>query len=126
MRDALQEAQAKIKEAIAEIDQEQTELQSALAIFGGSSSPNGASPARTPRKPRKRSKRRRGARKGKRAAKGQRQEQFLAAVAAKPGATVTEIAKKLGVERTSLYPVAKKLRSEKRISKKGSGFAVKS
>lgn len=122
MRDALQEAQAKIKEAISEIDEEKAQLQSALTSLGGVSSPKTDQPSAAPRK---RTGRRRKARKGKRAARGQRAEQFLAAVAEKPGATVTEIAKKLGVERTSLYPVAKKLSSEKRISKKGSGFAVR-
>ncbi len=121
MRDALQEAQAKIKEAMVEIDQERVQLQAALDSLSGVSRPAiSAAPAPVARK-----RRRKRARKGKRAAKGQRAEQFLAAVAEKPGTTITEIAKKMGVERTSLYPVAKKLQSEKRISKKGSGFAVR-
>jgi hypothetical protein len=125
MRDALQEAQAKIKEAMVEIDQERVQLQAALDSLGGVSRPAiSAAPAPAPA-PAPRKRRRKRARKGKRAAKGQRAEQFLAAVAEKPGTTITEIAKKMSVERTSLYPVAKKLQSEKRISKKGSGFAVK-
>jgi DNA-binding NtrC family response regulator len=122
MRESLQVAQVKINEAIVEIDQEQTELQSALASLTGSSSLNGVSAAPTPNK---RSGRRRRTRKGNRAARGKRGEQFLAAVTEKPGSTVTEIAKKLGVERTSLYPVAKRLRSERQITKKGSGYSVK-
>jgi DNA invertase Pin-like site-specific DNA recombinase len=123
MRDSLTEAQAKVKEAIAEIERERAQLQTALSGLNGASS-SSAKP--TPSKPRKRSKGRRRARKGKRAARGQRQEQFLAAIAEKPGATVTEIARKMGVERTSLYPVAKKLQSENKIAKKGSGYSVRS
>src|SRR5271167_2067937 len=122
MRDAVQEAQSKIKEAIAEIDQEGAQLQAALdGLSGASSAGKSAAPA-----PAVRERRRKRSRKGKRAAKGQRAEQFLAVLAEKPGATITEIAKKMGVERTSLYPVAKKLQSEKRISKKGSGFVTRS
>ena len=123
MRNGLQQAEAMIKEAIAEIDKERAQLLGALSSLSGASSSGDTPPAS---RPRKRSTKRRRTRKGKRAARGQRAEQFLAAVAEKPGITVTAIAKKLGVERTSLYPVAKKLQSEKRISKKGSGFAVKS
>lgn len=122
MRDRIQEAQAKIREAIDEIDQERAQLQGALESLGGASTA-AASAAPAPVR-RKRSRKR--SRKGKRAAKGQRAEQFLAAVAEKPGTTITEIAKKMGVERTSLYPVAKKLQADKRISKKGSGFATRS
>ena len=122
MPNPLQEAQAKIKEAIAEIDQERAQLQSALdSLSAAPSAPTSAAPAPAARK-----RRRKRTRKGKRAVKGQRAEQFLAAVAEKPGTTISEIAKKMGVERTSLYPVAKKLQSEKRISKKGSGFVTKS
>ncbi len=121
MPNPLQEAQAKIKEAIAEIDQERAQLQGALdSLSGAPSAPTRAAPAPAARK-----RRRKRTRKGKRAAKGQRSDQFLAAVAEKPGTTITEIAKKMGVERTSLYPVAKKLQSAKRISKKGSGFMVR-
>ncbi len=123
MRNGLQQAEAMIKEAIAEIDQERAQLQGALSSLSGIS---GGTDIPVASKPRKRSTIGRRTRKGKRAARGQRAEQFLAAVNDKPGITVTEIAKKLGVERTSLYPVAKKLQSEKRISKKGSGFAAKS
>jgi DNA-binding NtrC family response regulator len=122
MRESLQVAQDKIKEAIAEIDQEQTELRGALASINSLPSVNDASAAPTPAKRRGRRKR---TRKGKRASRGQRAEQFLAALAEKPGSTVTEIAKKLGVERTALYPVAKRLHSEKQITKKGSGYSVK-
>jgi DNA-binding NtrC family response regulator len=121
MSNPLQEAQAKIKEAIVEIDQERAQLQGALdSLSGAPSAPTSAAPAPAARK-----RRRKRTRKGKRAVKGQRAEQFLAAVAGKPGTTISEIAKKMGVERTSLYPVAKKLQSEKRISKKGSGFVVR-
>jgi DNA-binding NtrC family response regulator len=124
MRAVVQGAQTKIKEAIAEIDREQSELQSALTgLMGGSRLDGAASPAKTPRKP---SGARRRARGGKRAARGRRGEQFLAAVREQPGATVTEIAKKLGVKPTSLYTVAKKLHSEKQITKKGSGYSIKS
>lgn len=122
MSDGLQEARALIKQAIAEIDEERTQLQSVLSAFGATASSSADSPTR---KPRQRTKRRRRVRRGKRAARGQRAEQFIAVIAEKPGASVTEIARKLNVERTSLYPVAKKLRAEKRISKRGSGFAVR-
>ncbi len=52
------------------------------------------------------------------------QEQFLAALAEKPGATVSEIAKTLGVDRAPLFPVAARLQSERAIAKRGNGYSV--
>jgi hypothetical protein len=63
MRESLQEAQAKVKEAMAEIDQEQMLLQRALNSLSQLSSAEGEQPTKSTRK---RSRRKR-ARKGKRA-----------------------------------------------------------
>lgn len=52
------------------------------------------------------------------------QEQFLAVLAREPGATVTEIATTLGVERGSLFAVAARLQSERAIARRGSGYSV--
>ena len=117
MRDVLQEAQAKIEEAIVEIDQEQTQLQSALASLGGRVPQQRLSKAHSTAHT---------GSQGKRAAKGQRRKQFLGAVGEQPGITVAQIAKKLGVAPQPLYTLARKLHSEKQITKKGTGYSVKS
>jgi transposase-like protein len=58
--------------------------------------------------------------------KGQRREQFLAAVREQPGISVSEIAKQLKLASpNSLYPLANRLQKEKEISKKGSGYIIK-
>ena len=116
MPDVLLDLQTRVKEAIADIDQQQVQLRSVLAAL------NGGSFARTSPKRGRGPKR---SRKSGRAGRGRRQEQFLAAVREHPGASVTEVAKQLGVERTSLYPVAKRLHSTKQITKKGSGYSAK-
>ncbi len=61
----------------------------------------------------------------RRAPRGQRQQQFLAAVKKNPGAPVSEIAKEMGVAPSQLYPVARRLREKGEIRKRGKGYAVK-
>ena len=62
----------------------------------------------------------------RRAPRGQRQKQFLAAVKKNPGTPVSEIAKEMGVAPSQLYPVARRLRQKGEIRKRGKGYAVKS
>jgi transposase-like protein len=65
-------------------------------------------------------------RRARRAAKGQRQAQFLGAVKEKPGITVAEIAKKLGVSPpNALYTLAKRLVKQGKVVKSGAGYELK-
>jgi Winged helix-turn-helix DNA-binding len=56
------------------------------------------------------------------APRGQRQQQMLELVNARPGITVREIGKQLGVDPTSLYRIVRVLEQEGRIKKDGSGL----
>jgi hypothetical protein len=112
----MQEARDKLASAIAEIDHEKERLLRALQSL------DTRSPSGGPRKLRARRSRRRRAR---RVRKGERRDQFLAAVGEQPGITVAQAAKKIGVPPSQLYPVARSLRKEKAITKRGAGYTIK-
>jgi transposase-like protein len=61
----------------------------------------------------------------KRAPRGQRQRDFLAAVEAKPGIRASEVAQEIGVSANQAYALANKLRKQKKIRKSGKGYRVK-
>jgi predicted Rossmann fold nucleotide-binding protein DprA/Smf involved in DNA uptake len=61
----------------------------------------------------------------RRAPRGQRQQQFLAAVKKSPGTPVSQIAKDMGVAPSQLYPTARRLREKGEIRRQGKGYAVK-
>lgn len=63
---------------------------------------------------------------GKRAPRGQRREQLLAAIKATPGARPSDLAKAIGVKPTQVHALIAKARAEKLISKQGKGYALKS
>jgi hypothetical protein len=52
----------------------------------------------------------------------QRKSEFLSLIEKRPGITVTEAAKELGMKPNYLYRVAKDLSNEREIAKKGSGY----
>jgi hypothetical protein len=62
---------------------------------------------------------------GKRAARGQRREELLAAIRASPGARPSELAKVIGVRPTQVSVLIAKARAEKLIVKRGDGYALK-
>jgi hypothetical protein len=61
---------------------------------------------------------------GKRAPRGQRQRDFLAAVEAKPGIRASEVAREIGVSQNQAYALANKLRKQKKIRKSGKGYRL--
>ena len=68
----------------------------------------------------------RGRRPGKRrAARGQRREEFLAVVKGTPGATPSEVARQIGVPATQAHGLARQLVRRGEISKVGKGYRVK-
>jgi DNA-binding MarR family transcriptional regulator len=60
-----------------------------------------------------------------RAPRGQRREQLLAAIKAKPGARPSELAGELGVAPGQVSTLLAKARAENLIVKKGAGYALK-
>ena len=63
---------------------------------------------------------------GKRAAKGERGAQLLAAIKASPGARPSELAASIGITPTHVSVLIAKARSEKLIVKSGRGYGLKS
>ncbi len=117
MSRVIDEARSRIEAALADLDAERRSLAAALVSLDGS---NKAVPGRARKKPRP-------AATKKRAGRGQRRAQFLGVVREQPGITVAEASKKIGLTApNALYPLAKKLVKEKAITKKGSGYAIKS
>lgn len=61
----------------------------------------------------------------KRAPRGKRQRDFLAAVEAKPGIRASEAAKEIGVSSNQAYALANKLRKDGEIRKRGKKYWLK-
>jgi hypothetical protein len=100
-----------------EIEGETRKLERALAEMGEGNRQRPASP-KTPRRP--------GARKRRaRAKRGQRREQLLAAIEAKPGSRPAELAKAVGIASSQVTTLLTKLRAEKVVVKRGRGYALK-
>jgi transposase-like protein len=125
----LDEALALVKKRLAELDEERTRLERALAELGGTVArrpgrppgsgkrgpgrPPKAAPASTPTasaaKPRKRRRRR----------SGTRADQAVALVESSPGISASEIAKTMKIKPNYLYRVLGELEKEGRVTKKG-------
>ena len=116
---ALEEARRVIETRLSELEKERKQLLGALESL----SPSAAKPAKA-RSSRRRTARARGSHKsdGKRAARGQRQQEFLTDLSSHPGATMTEIARRIGVSPQQLYPIAHRLESSGAIVKTESGY----
>lgn len=133
MPDTIDDARRMIESRIAEIETEARQLEPALAHLVGS---QGTGPRRrrargkgtrtstspTPATPRKGSPQKA----GKRAARGERQRQLLAAIEANPGARPSELARSIGIRPTQVSVLIAKARSEMLIVKSGKGYALKS
>ncbi len=65
-----------------------------------------------------------GGRSRPRARRGQRELEFLAAVKARPGSRMTEIAREIGVKPQQLYPIARRLSESGAVKKSGRGYEV--
>jgi predicted HTH transcriptional regulator len=64
-------------------------------------------------------------RRAKRAARGERQAQLLAAIKANPTQGPAELAKTIGIAPSQAHALVAKARAEKLISKQGKGYSVK-
>lgn len=110
---------AKIQEAFDELEAERKRLVKALDHLGSKSVPT-IDALLQPDKPKAKRRRR------KRAPVGQRETQFLAAVKDKPGITVAEIAKQIGVSPpNALYALANRLAKAGRVVKSGAEYRLK-
>jgi predicted ArsR family transcriptional regulator len=110
---------AKIQEAFDELEAERERLVKALDHLGSMAVPSIDAPLQ-PDKPKAKRRRR------KRAPAGQREAQFLAAVKDKPGITVAEIAKQIGVSPpNALYALANRLAKAGKVVKSGAAYRVK-
>jgi hypothetical protein len=132
MADTIDAARQLIRSRLADLDAEAKSLERALASLGQGSAhkrrrarPRRSAPvAAAPPQPRRRASRKR--KSSKRAPRGQRREQLLAAIKATPGARPAELAKSIGVKSTQVHTLIAKARAEKLIVKKGKGYALKS
>lgn len=115
--DAVQKAKELLRSRLDELDAERTQLEHALRSLGSSRRPSAAAkPARQPRT------RRRSA--GKRARRGQREEEFLSQIKRNPGAKISDIAGSIGVAPQQLYPIARRLSDSGKVTRKGEGFEL--
>jgi hypothetical protein len=127
--DTIDDARRLIQSRLDELDTEAKQLERALASLGEGSGPPRRRPRRPSRsaavstrpKPTPAPRRRR----SKRAARGQRREQLLAAIKATPGARPSELARSIGIRSTQVHALIAKARAEKLIVKKGAGYVVK-
>lgn len=104
--------QARLRELQAEIEQ----LEQGLRDLAGADGARPSSRARRRKAPRRRP--------AKRAPRGQRRQQFLAAVEKNPGAKASEIAKQLGISTNQAHTLARRLQKDHTIRKSGKGYRI--
>jgi hypothetical protein len=149
MPDTIDRARSAIQSRLAELDAEARDLQRALASMGERATPRprrgrpkraataakpnpGTAPKpkvakRAPTAPVKGKPRALRKRKGaKRAVRGARREQLLAAVKVNPGARPSELARAIGISANQVHSLIAKARADKLLVKKGKGYALKS
>ncbi len=126
--DVLNEARAKIAEAIRELDQEKARLERALASLLGGTAPKksrkrrGRPPGRRSATPRAAAStgKRRGRKRGRKG--GTRADHAVKLVEQQPGISASEIAKKLKIKPNYLYRVLGDLQKEGRVRKQGRAY----
>jgi hypothetical protein len=132
--DPIADARNLMQSRLADLDAEAKQLERALASLGEGSGPRRRRPGRPAKaasaahsaspKPKRSSRPK--PRRSKRAPRGQRREELLAAVKAEPGARPSALAKSIGIKPTQVHALIAKARAEKLIVKKGNGYALKS
>ena len=115
--DAVQKAKELLRSRLSELDAERSQLEHALRSLGSS---HGSSTASKPAR-QARTRRRSG---GKRARRGQREEEFLTQIRDNPGAKIADIAGTIGVAPQQLYPIARRLSDSGKVTRKGEGFEL--
>jgi hypothetical protein len=131
--DAIDDARQLIQSRLADLDVEAKQLERALASLGEGSGPRRRRPGRPAKaatapapgstKPKPRASRKPGG--AKRAKRGQRQEELLAAVKKMRGASPAELADAIGIGSNQAYGLIRKAEADGRIKKKGQGYALK-
>jgi hypothetical protein len=119
MSDAIESARKLISDRLGAIEAETGKLRRALGELGER---DGSAPAAPkPRRKRAAGKRRRRVQ----APRGQRREQLLAAIKAKPGARTSDLAAEIGIAPGQVSALLAKAREDKLIVKQGAGYALK-
>jgi hypothetical protein len=117
MSETIDAARKLITDRLRELEAEARQLQRALKSMGR----DGSRPsAPNPRHKRAAGKRRRRTM----APRGQRREQLLAAIRARPGARPSELAAEIGISPGQVSGLIAKARAEKLIVKKGAGYTL--
>jgi hypothetical protein len=129
----IDDARRLIESRLAEIEAEAGRLERALASLGEGSRPrrgrpgrqSGAAAAQTSAapQPRRTPAPRRG--RTKRAARGQRQEELLAAIKSDPAARPSELAASIGIRATQVHALIAKARADRLLVRSGRGYALK-
>ena len=115
MTDAIQGARDLIAARITEIHTEEQKLRAALTELGGEAAPV--------HRPRKAGARKRKAR--KRAPRGQRREEVLAAAKKMPGASAADLGREVGISTNQTYALVQRLLKEGQLKKQGKGYRAK-
>jgi hypothetical protein len=109
-----------IDDRLKELKQEVSRLEAARAALAGARRGPGRPPGSGRRATGRRSTRRSGGRRGRRG--GTRANQALDLVRSKPGITIPEIAKSMGIEPNYLYRVLPRLASDGQVKRQGQGW----
>jgi hypothetical protein len=116
--EAIESARKLIEARLRELEGETKRLGRALQSLGESG------PAKRRGRPRRKATSR--PKRRQRAPRGQRREQFLAALEKSPGAKASEIARQLGISANQAHTLARRLHKQKAIRKSGKGYRVTS
>jgi hypothetical protein len=132
--DALDDVRSLIQSRLLDLDAEAKQLERALIGLGDGSGPRrrrpgrpakrvGAVPRSASRNPKPPASRK--PRSAKRAKRGQRQEELLAAIKKMRGASPAELADAIGIGSNQAYGLIRKAEADGQIKKKGQGYALK-
>jgi hypothetical protein len=124
--DTIEAVRQLISSRLSELDAEAKKLERALGSLGEASgpprrlSPRPSKSIAAPSKPKRtlapKSKR------TKRAARGQRRDQLLAAIKAEPGARPAELARSIGIRPTQAHALIAEAHAERLVLKRGNGY----
>ncbi len=122
MSEAIEDARRLIEKRLGEIEGEAAGLRDALASLGFNV-PRPSRPGRSSASGRAKA----GARKGRRRApRGQRQKEVLAAARKQPGSTAADLGRAIGISTNQAYALCKRMLKSGELKKKGKGYAAAS
>lgn len=117
MPDAIDAARRLLQSRLEEIDIEAAKLRAALQSLGVKRT---TTATRRPIKPGRRP----AIRAAKRAPRGQRRKEMLAAAKNSPGATAAELGKTIGISTNQAYALARRLLKDGEVKKQGKGYRL--